>query len=484
MASPAPAARPRRFRPCCEELESRRLLAGFEPTAGEQLLLERLNDARANPAAYGSSIGLDLSNVAPSQPLAFNPQLIMAARLHAQDMNNRRFFDHTNPSGQGPAERLTASGFAWTSLGESIAAGYTTGEAALAGLIIDAGIPDLGHRRHLLAIDATFRNQSQVGVGVVQNGTGPFRNYYAIDTASSSDGRPFLTGVVFHDFNKNGRYDLGEGLGGVTVNVAGVGATTTFGSGGYSFQLSPGTYSVTANGPGLLGPVTQTVTVGPANVRLNFTPTSAAGGNAVVRSLYQAILGRPAAAAEVPIWLPLLQSAGGLPAVANAIELSGEARTRLVKEWYRTYLGREAQGGEEQGLVNFLLRGGREEQALAGILASPEFGNRAAAQTGSGNGDAAFLQALYLQVLGRQGGAGEVNAWLGALPGLGRARVAEAFLGSAEFRGNQVRSYYRNLLGRRADPAAAEVNNWVNSGLGLTRLRIAFESSPEFAANA
>jgi hypothetical protein len=47
--------------------------AGMQPTAAEQLLLQELNLARAQPAEYGASIGVDLSNVAPSAPLAFNP---------------------------------------------------------------------------------------------------------------------------------------------------------------------------------------------------------------------------------------------------------------------------------------------------------------------------------------------------------------------------------------------------------------------------
>jgi uncharacterized protein YkwD len=256
-----------------EGLEPRQLLTGYPPTATEQLFLEQLNDARANPAAYGASIGLDLSAVAPSQPLAFDARLIQAARDHSQDMNNRGYFGHVTPEGIDPGQRLTNVGFRWTSWGESIAAGYTTTAAALQGLIIDAGVPDLGHRRQLLAIDAVFRTQGQVGIGIV-NGTGPYGYYYTIDTAATADTRPFITGVVYNDVNHNGKYDVGEGLGNVTITVAGAGAVTTFASGGYSLQVAPGTYTVTASGGGLAGPITQVVTVGSSNVRLNFNPTN------------------------------------------------------------------------------------------------------------------------------------------------------------------------------------------------------------------
>src|SRR6266851_116000 len=131
----------RRTRLCLEELEPRQLLSGYKPSAQEQLFLEDLNDARGNPAAYGASIGLDLSTVAPSQPLAFNTLLIEAARLHSQDMNNQGYFNHISPQGIDPGQRLTEAGFNWTSWGESIAAGqsFPSPADALRGLIIDSG---------------------------------------------------------------------------------------------------------------------------------------------------------------------------------------------------------------------------------------------------------------------------------------------------------------------------------------------------------
>src|SRR5262245_65198679 len=115
MSSIRRGAVPRRCRPRLEELESRRLLSGYQPTAAEQLFLERLNDARANPAAYGASIGIDLSNVAPSQPLAFDTRLIQSARDHSQDMSDHNYFSHTGSDGSNPGQRMSAAGFPWQS---------------------------------------------------------------------------------------------------------------------------------------------------------------------------------------------------------------------------------------------------------------------------------------------------------------------------------------------------------------------------------
>jgi uncharacterized protein YkwD len=260
-----------------EQLETRCVLSGYAPTNAEQVFLERLNDARANPAAYGASIGVDLSGVAARPPLAINPLVVEAAHLHSQDMSDQNYFSHYTPQGLGPGERLTNAGFGWTYWGESIAAMFPTPETALAGLITDAGVPTLEHRKHLLGMEDLYAVQNQVGFGVVQGGAGTYVNYYTVDTGLGYDTRPFITGVVYADGNGNGRYDAGEGLGGVTVNVPGVGATTTWASGGYSIQVYPGTYAVTASGGGLNAPVTQTVTVGAGNCRLNVNALGTAG---------------------------------------------------------------------------------------------------------------------------------------------------------------------------------------------------------------
>ena len=294
-----------------EELETRRLLSGFQPTAAEQLMLEQLNDIRANPSAYGAAIGVDLSAVAPAQPLAFDPRLVQAARLHAQDMDVRGYFAHNTPEGIDPGQRLSQVGFPWQSWVESSAGGsaYPDSAGALKALIIDPGVPDLAHRLHLLAMDAVFQTQGQVGIGIVQGGTGPLTNYYTIDTASTSDGRPFLTGVVFNDVNGNGKYGPGEGLGNVVITVSNGGqtfTTPTFDSGGYGLQLNPGTYTVSASGGGLTAPITQTVALTTTNVRLNFVLPGAAvqaQAGAWVGLLYRDALGRLPSSSEVDGWV-------------------------------------------------------------------------------------------------------------------------------------------------------------------------------------
>jgi hypothetical protein len=265
-------------------------LSGFSPTDVEQLYLELLDDARFNPAAYGTSLGIDLSGVAPAQPLAMNPLLVESARLHSQDMIAQNYFDHFTPQGVGPGARIAATGFGANGWAESIetntnasqpggnfASNYGASDAgiSLAHLIVDQGVPDLGHRIMLLDIEGSDVDMRQVGIGIASDeSSGSYFNFRQTDTtidlAATTDTRPYLTGVVFKDTAGDGKYEPGEGLAGVTITVASVGSTQTMDAGGYAIQLAPGTYTVTASGGGLPAPIARTVVLGNDNVRLNF----------------------------------------------------------------------------------------------------------------------------------------------------------------------------------------------------------------------
>ena len=324
-----------------EQLESRCVMSGVQPTAQEQLLLEQLNDIRANPAAYGSSINLPaVASVSPAPPLAFNSSLIQAAEGHSQDMNANNYFGHYDQAGHDPGWRESHAGFAWTDYGESIAAGYATDAQALQALIVDAGVPDLGHRLHLLAMN---NSDESVGIGVVQNGTGTYSDYYTIDTGNTSDTRPYLTGVVYNDAAHTGKYAIGEGLSGVTITVAGNGSVQAYDTGGYSIQLNPGTYTVTASGGQLAAPITQVVTIGNSNVRLNFTPQGTQLNNLPTN---------------------LLQ-------IANEFTHSPESFTNFVTNAYQDYLKRNPTSPELSYWVNRMGQGMSDEQIEASSWLRP-----------------------------------------------------------------------------------------------------------------
>ena len=277
-----------------ERLESRQLLAAVHPTAVEQLEIELINRARANPTAEAARYGIDLNeglapgtiSTAPKPPLAISPFVTDAARKHSQWMIDHDVFSHTGAAASDPKNRMIGAGYAfvipWSS-GENI--GYrsqfpsvpdpvTTAARIHQDLFVDAGIRGRGHRKNILST-----NFKEVGAGVV---SGTFSAYNAVmvttDFASSGSGH-FLTGVAYTDaVTKDNFYTPGEGIAGVTVTAkrAGDGATfstTTWTSGGYSLKLAPGTYAVSAAGAALGGTSAYgSVVISRQNVKVDFKP--------------------------------------------------------------------------------------------------------------------------------------------------------------------------------------------------------------------
>jgi hypothetical protein len=234
------------------------------PTAHEQLMLELINRARANPGVEAARLGIDLNQgLAPGtiadtfkQPLAMHPQLIGAARGHSQWMLDNNVFDHTGEGGSSPQERMQSAGYpftgTWTS-GENIAWGGTSGP--LDPLEYTRSNHDnlflsSGHRVNLMN-----GNFEEIGIGIFE---GPFNGYNALMTTqnfarSGGTPSPFAVGVVYYDFNSNGVYDVGEGIGGVQVDVSGsTYYTFTADAGGYALPIPSGAAgrTVTLSGPG------------------------------------------------------------------------------------------------------------------------------------------------------------------------------------------------------------------------------------------
>ncbi|MGI9432528.1 MAG: PKD domain-containing protein [Myxococcota bacterium] len=252
-------------------------LGPLEPSAHEQEGLWALNRARQDPAAYGDEIDLDLTGVLPRQPLALNINLTGSARFHAEEMLGHDYFAHTSEvTGIGPNQMAVDHGYdvfgsglgmPWgttnniesIAFGQNLIADYP---AALELLIIDDGVPGVGHRMHLLAIAAGWQDHSEVGFGRAATGS---TRYYAIHTGYRSVADRFVTGVVYDDLDGNGRYDRGEGLPGVTVDVDGVTAVT-YTEGGYSIPVDPGSYMVTCSGGAFVGEVIGLIDVSTQNV--------------------------------------------------------------------------------------------------------------------------------------------------------------------------------------------------------------------------
>ncbi|MDH6136754.1 RNA polymerase sigma factor (sigma-70 family) [Kitasatospora sp. MAA4] len=122
----------------------------------------------ANAAGTFQQQVLALVNIQRSQngcgPLTANSKLQAAAQGQSDDMAARHFFDHTNPDGAGPQQRIEAAGYQWSTWGENIAQGQPTPAS-----VMDSWMQSPGHRANILNCD--FK---ELGVGVHQGPGGPW----------------------------------------------------------------------------------------------------------------------------------------------------------------------------------------------------------------------------------------------------------------------------------------------------------------------
>lgn len=124
------------------------------PSTGTQAAMSPAEDAFAREVLR--LVNVERANVG-APPVAWDDPLTTAAYLHSVDMDQRGFFSHTNPSGQGPGERFAALGItglrAWA---ENIAYGQSSPAE-----VMNAWMNSSGHRANLL--NATYR---LLGIGV------------------------------------------------------------------------------------------------------------------------------------------------------------------------------------------------------------------------------------------------------------------------------------------------------------------------------
>ncbi|MDA1016834.1 MAG: CAP domain-containing protein, partial [Planctomycetota bacterium] len=265
-----------------ESLEPRQLLTVVSLTDHEQLLLEMINRARANPQAEAARYGIDLNNglsgstisTSAKPPLAPNQSLVNAARGHSMDMLTDGFFDHSNPNtGSTPSLRAAAAGYSpILNIAENVAWNGTSNAIdPLESTLLNHQNLFLspGHRINMLS--TSYR---EIGVG---NLFGEFRNFNAgmvTEKFGNRGGNSFITGVVFTDtVVSDNFFSVGEAVPGVTVTITGSGINVseqTGTSGAYSIAVPNGTYTVRLSGANIATQGIPNVVVSNANRKVDF----------------------------------------------------------------------------------------------------------------------------------------------------------------------------------------------------------------------
>jgi hypothetical protein len=250
---------------------------GLHPDGAEQEMVWLMNRARQDPAAEGAwlatsadpdiAFGRAYFNVdtelleeefvalVATPPAAFDGRLYEASLAHSLDLIARNAQDHVGQIG-----RVNASGFDYTDGRISVFSYADSPRNAHAALDIDWGPgdgtgmqPDRGHRAAIMG------DYDNVGLALVPDpppGVGPLvfsGAYFHADTGSADHFARFLVGTVWSDLDANGRYDEGEGFGGVTVAPdSGPYYAVTSPGGGYAIPITAnGSYQVSFSGGGV-----------------------------------------------------------------------------------------------------------------------------------------------------------------------------------------------------------------------------------------
>ena len=110
----------------------------------KEQLLALVNESRASGCDCGSTFYPAVGK------LVWNEQLEQAAKTHSQDMNNKDKLTHTGSNGSSPGDRITDTGYVWTTYGENIAWNYSS-EAQ----VIQGWLDSEGHCQNIMNANVT-----------------------------------------------------------------------------------------------------------------------------------------------------------------------------------------------------------------------------------------------------------------------------------------------------------------------------------------
>ncbi len=124
--------------------------------------------------------------------------------------------------------------------------------------------------------------------------------------------------------------------------------------------------------------------------------------------MYQDLLGRTPAQAEVDGWVQAMDNGLDPTQVAYGFAASAEREGIRVRADYQTFLGRDASDAEVAGWVDAFRHGLTNEDVISGFVGSPEYfdnGHKGAGDKGT------WVTHAFLDVLHRPATLGEVDSW-------------------------------------------------------------------------
>jgi uncharacterized protein YkwD len=142
---------------------------GKDPAKFQSRALQRVNEYRKSGYDCGSE-----GYFGPTKPLAWSTALQSAASDHSVEMATHNYFSHTGLDGSDAGDRITRAGYAWSTWGENIAAGYDT-----VGAVVDGWMESDGHCANIM--NPQFRD---MGLACGQSDASDYGKYWTMDLAA------------------------------------------------------------------------------------------------------------------------------------------------------------------------------------------------------------------------------------------------------------------------------------------------------------
>lgn len=201
--------------------------------------------------------------------------------------------------------------------------------------------------------------------------------------------------------------------------------------------------------------------------------------NAVVKAMYEDILGRGVDPSGLQTWSAMLAGGSGLPALVSSLTSSDEYIRMRIRRAYVETLGREPEPAGADNWYRAIRAGGATvDDVQRKFMSTSEF------HTKSGGTDAGYVTRMYPAAFGRPAAPDEVTYWVDLIAQFGREKVTDGLWFSGEAARRRAGVYYQTFLKRAPDPAGQAMWGTVLLRDGEGAVRIGIAGSEEYRQRA